>query len=493
MRRRLLSTALAESLEPRTLMSGSDDLVHHLYYPEGYSSRTISEAVPITNPNSVAATYELWARYAVGERDQLISSGTIAPHSRAGVVVTNARRDGSSITRAGVGYALELRSSAPLAANLSHYDFGTAIGESFTNATSTEWTFGDGVKDSVNVRQALVIYNPNNQEAHVTLTAFTESGQVVSVTKSIDALRRGGWNLHRALDVSEGLYGIRVTSDIPIVAALTHYDITEQRGYGSLGQTGGATAGYIASIDPEDNSDDGTPDQGGSNDDDGTPDQGNGRANRRATLGILNAGDAPATITLKFVDRQHGDTVVVAERTLTVLAGSHDKVDVASLGIVADAGFGVVYESDLPVTMAASVFRGNDAVGVEATAVAATTWTFGEGFMSAARAGLSVFEDLYVFNPGATAAEITVEFFLGDGRTYSVSDSMDSLKIEDFELHDLPGLLALGATSYFGVRITSTAPVVAAFEHWDSVLGGGFATQGLPGGTIVPLADILVL
>lgn len=493
MKRRLLSVALAESLEPRTLMSGSDDLVHHLYYPEGYSSRTISEAVPITNPNGVAATYELWARYAIGERDQLISSGTIAPHSRSGVVVTNARRDGSSITRSGVGYALELRSSVPLAANLSHYDFGTAIGESFTNATSTEWTFGDGVKDSVNVRQALVIYNPNNEEAHVTLTAFTESGQVVSVNKSIDALRRGGWNLHRALDVSEGLYGIRVTANVPIVAALTHYDITEQRGYGSLGQTGGATAGYIASIDPEDNSDDGTPDQGGGNNDDGTPDQGNGRANRRATLGILNAGDTPATITLKFVDRQHGDTVIVAERTLTVLAGSHDKVDVVSLGIVADAGFGVVYESDQPVTVAASVFRGNDAVGVEAASVAATTWTFGEGFMSAARAGISVFEDLYVFNPGATAADITVEFFLGDGRTYSISDSMDSLKIEDFELHDLPGLLALGTRSYFGVRITSTVPVVAAFEHWDSVLGGGFATQGLPGGTVIPLADVLAL
>jgi hypothetical protein len=487
------SLALAEPLEPRTLMSGSDDLVHHLYYPEGFSSRTISEPVPITNPNSADATYELWARYATGERDQLISSGTIAPHSRAGIVVTNARRDGSSITRAGVGYALELRSSVPLAANLSHYDFGTAIGESFTGTTSTEWTFGDGVKDSVNVRQALVIYNPNNEEAHVTLTAFTESGQVVSVTKSIDALRRGGWNLHRALDVSEGLYGIRVTSDVPIVAALTHYDITEQRGYGSLGQTGGATAGYIASIDPDDNSDDGTPDQGGSNDDDGTPDQGNGRANRRATLGLLNAGDTAATVILKFVDRQHGDTVVVAERTLTVPPGSHDKVDIASLGIVADAGFGVVYESDLPVTVAASVFRGNDAIGVEATAVAATTWTFGEGFMSAARAGVSVFEDLYVFNPGAAGANVTVEFFLGDGRTYSVSDSMDSLKIEDFELHDLPGLLALGATSYFGVRITATVPVVAAFEHWDSLLGGGFATQGLPGGTIVALADILVL
>lgn len=474
-------------------MSGVEPLSHHLFYPEGFSGRTVSEAVPITNPNSAAVTYELWAHYASGERDQLISSGEIAPHSRAGVIVTNARRDGSSLTRSGVGYALELRSSAPLAANLSHYDFGTAIGESFTSTTSTEWTFGDGVKDSANVRQALVIYNPNNQEAHITLTAFTESGQVVSVTKSIDALRRGGWNLNRALDVSEGLYGIRVTSDIPIVAALTHYDITEHRGYGSLGQTGGATAGYIASIDPEDNSDDGTPDQGGNNNDDGTPDQGNGRASRRATLGILNSGAAAATVTLRFVDRQHGDTVVVAVRTLTILPGSHDKIDVVSLGIAADAGFGVVYESDLPVTVAASVFKGNDAVGVEATTVAATTWTFGEGFMSASRAGLSVFEDLYAFNPGASSANVTVEFFLGDGRTYTISDSLESLKIEDFELHDLPGLLALGATSYFGVRITSSVPIVASFEHWDSVLGGGFASQGLAGGTIVPLASVLVL
>ena len=34
-------------------------------------------------------------------------------------------------------------------------------------------------------------------------------------------------------------------------------------------------------------------------------------------------------------------------------------------------------------------------------------------------------------------------------------------------------------------------PVVASLEHWDSAVGGGFSTLGMPGGTIVPFSSVL--
>ena len=45
---------------------------------------------------------------------------------------------------------------------------------------------------------------------------------------------------------------------------------------------------------------------------------------------------------------------------------------------------------------------------------------------------------------------------------------------------------------FYGVRVAAAVPIVASMKHWDRDLGSGFATIGIPTGTMVPLSLLLV-
>ncbi len=163
-----------DALEPRALLDSTLPFV--LYSPEGYASDLINEFVPITNPSSEVAEYELWARYETGERDQLIASGTIAALSRGGVTVSDSQNPGATVVRKDTPFALELRSSVRVTATLSHYDFDSAIGESFTSTTSLQWTFGDVQKNATDIRDFILVFNTSDLDSTVTITIYGQNG-----------------------------------------------------------------------------------------------------------------------------------------------------------------------------------------------------------------------------------------------------------------------------------------------------------------------------
>jgi hypothetical protein len=476
-----------ESLEPRVLLASSP-LTFEAYYPEGYANNTINEYVPITNHGEVEVEYELHARYEWGERDQLISSGRIAPHSRGGVTISEAGRADDRLVRDDVPYALVLKSTAPLSATISHYDFGTALGESFTNRPSSAWSFGEGFKSADDSRDYILVYNPGQAPVTATITVYHASGLKVNESITLGGERRGGWSIQDIAGVPEGAFSVVVSASGPVVAAQSHYQLKTGRGYGALGTPeGGATAGVVPAIEFDD-------DFYERNGDD-SPHHSSGHHAANAYLNVLNTNEEATTVTLTFViDASHGVDVAPIRRTLTVPGNSRAQLSIRDVpGIPADAEVGVAYRSELPVTVSGSVYQGMDATGVEAATIAATTWDFGEGFMSRSRAGRGVMDEFYIFNPGAQDTLLTIEFSLHTGEKLTFTKEVDGYELEGLKIERFLDLTLLPEDVWYGVRITSPRPVVASMEHWDAAVGGGFSTFGMPGGTIVDLRDVLTI
>jgi hypothetical protein len=469
-----------EGLEARVLLAG---MPFETYFPEGFTSDNVNEYVPMTNHGEVEAQFELHARYEVGERDQLLASGTIAPHSRGGVTISEAGRPEDRLVRKDTPYALVLRSTQPISATMSHYDFGSAIGQSFTSKTSTTWSFAEGKKDD-STRDYILVFNPSQSAVDVRMEVYGAGGITVPRTLHLEAERRGGWSMADIAELARGAFSVRITSSAPVVASQSHYEVTTGRGFGTIGTPdGGATAGIVPAIEFEDDFYDVNGD-----------DRSHARFQANSFISILNTNDTGATVTLTFVmDARHGVTPAPVQRVFTIGAASRTTISVRDLGLPSAEHFGVVYRSNAPVTLSGSTYQGMDAIGVGAATVAATEWKFGEGYMRAASAGRAIIEDLYVFNPGSSEVTVTFEFALHTGQTVTASKRIDAHELEDIKIDRFLDLSSLPAQFWYGVRITSSAPVVSSLEHWDGGNGGGFSTFGMPGGTVVDFGSVLTL
>ncbi len=464
-----------ESLEPRVLLSG---MTFEAYYPEGFASDNINEFVPITNHNGVAVEYELHARYEIGDRDQLIARGTIPAFSRGGVTISDSQAVEDRLVRKDEPYALVLKATAPVSATMSHYDFGTAIGESFTTSTSNAWSFSTGRKDD-RTRDFILVYNPDDSGTEVELTVYGANGVETTSRFRLEPQRRGGWALNDIPGLPDGPIAMVVRADRPIVAAQSHYQLDTERGFGAVGTPdGGALAGIVPAIDFDD-------DFYERNGDD-SPHRSSGRHTANAYVSVLNTNSTAASIDLTFVFDD--DDIPVRQQTIVVAAGSRATFSVRDFALPLSEEFGIVYRSNVPVTLSGSVYQGMDATGVEAASIAATTWDFGEGYMSRSRGGTTILENLYIFNPGAFEFDVRVEFYFTDGSTLQYTDSIDGYELDDIHLDRIDALRLRAEDQWYGIRVTAPAPIVAMLEHWDGGNGGGFSTFGMPSGTIVDFA-----
>lgn len=469
-----------DALEPRALL---DALSFALYSPEGFASDQINEFVPITNPNGQAAQYELWARYETGQRDQLIASGTIAAFSRGGVTISDSQNPGATVVRKDTPYALELLSSLPLTATLSHYDFESAIGESFTSTTSLQWTFGDVQKNATDVRDFVLVYNPSDVNTAITLTIFGANGIVHTESRVVEARRRGGWSIQDIAPLAAGEYGVRITSDQFVVAFQSRYQLKTGRGWGALGTpNGSATDGVVPSGSYSDNFYNVNGDQGGP------------RYTADSTLGILNTNASPVvsvvTLTFQFDDGNHSTMT----RTVVVRARGHELVSFREFGLPQNVNFSIVYRANVPVTVTIGRYQGMDGTGHNGSTIAATEWTLGEGYMSRDRGGSAVRETLHIYNPtGIESLRATIEFLGVDGTVLSVDRFLTQRTINVVDLHEISQLRNRAADQWFGIRVTAVQPIVVSFEHWDSGNGGGFGTLLLAGGFTLPFIDALLV
>lgn len=442
--------------------SSAPTLPYRLYHPEGFANYRSSTFVPIVNPNAGPARVVVIARYedpSTGPRDQVLYDAVLAGDSRGGITITTPQLfavDGQ-LVRPDTPYALEVRSSLPVGAMLSHYDFGAATGESFTAATSRVWTFGEGFK-AQRVRDFIVFYNTTDATVKVDTTIYPE-GQAapVTLTAVLGPHRRGGWNLWRNGAVPAGPFGIRVSAPAPVVAALTHYDTNLGGGFGVLGTAG---EGSVSGVNP-----------GG--------ELGVNADNEFLT--VLNTQDETARVLFTFLF----DNGSAYRQTLTAPGRMRSGLNLSTLpgfdGVALGQAYSILYESlnGVPVTVTLPSFGFGEAEGSAFAERAATGWSFAEGFRPPT-GNTAVTELLRVFNPNGsdTLVEITLRYT--DGAAATVRRVITARTALELDLHELVDADRRDAQAYYGVSVQAANPVVAHLVHADAFLGGAFATLGNP-------------
>lgn len=471
-------------------LNGSS-LPYSLYYPEGYANNRANSFLPIVNGGStpvrvvVIAHYEKSGIYSLPVSEVLYDSatdettGVIPANSRAGITLTNPANYAAGTSGGGglpgrvlslisgrpgvfkdTPYALEVRSSAPIGAEFSHYDFGITTGVSALSTQSTTWTFAQVQKTST-MADVIVFVNPSTVTTKVTLTFFGASGQVAQTfTQNVEAGRRGGWSVS-ALNIPSGTFAARLDSEQPIVAALTHYDIGAGNGYGTTGlpsagsTTGGTSQGQV------------------------------GLTATSESVRVLNTNATQATVTFTFAFANSSSY----RRTLIVPARSSGGFSVSSLvGFPVGQAYSVLYDSTQPVTVSLPNQTSVGSSGSTLTSAASTQWLFGDGFRPAQ--GNLVKEFLRVFNPSVTDQTVEIAINYNDGTSEVFRRTVPARATANYNVFDFitgsranPGTVP-GVGSFYGVRVAAAVPVVAFMGHYDGFLGGGFGSLGTPLGTL---------
>lgn len=473
----LVPLTTAGAIDPNTLP-------YAIYYPEGFANNRASTFLPIVNGGAsnvrvvVIAHYEKSTSFTLPVSEVLYdtatdeTSGVIAPGSRSGITLTTPTLYANG-TSAGAGlpgrvqslitgrdgvfkntpYALEIRSSAPVGAQLSHYDFGITTGQSAISQESTTWTFAE-VQKGANINDFLVFLNPGTITTKVTLTFYGATGQVATqFTQNVDPGRRSGWSVAN-LSIPNGSYAVSLIAEQPIVAALTHFNSTAHSGYGTLGlPSAGSLHGGTAQ----------------------------GQVGLTATdeaVRVLNANSTPATVTFTFAFANASSY----RRTLVVPARSSGGFSVSSLvGFPGGQSYGVTYDSNVPVTVSLPNQTSVGASGTTLTALASTQWLFGDGFRPAA--GSAVKEYLRVYNPSQTDQTVEVAINFSNGTSEVFRRTVLARGTSSFDVFDFITGSHRSSAAFYGVRVVSAVPIVAFLGHFDGFLGGGFGSLGTPLGT----------
>jgi len=441
-------------------------LPYRQFFSEGFIGNQIFTFVPISNPSAQANRVVVIARYETGVRDQVVGDLTIAGNSRSGLTLITPEifANGGALVRANSPYALEIRSEKPVASTFSHYDlalldgFRAAVGESFTTQVSTTWSFGQITKGQGHF-DFLTFYNPNNDTSTITATFYSSSGgSPYSVSRSLDAFRRGGVNILQDQDMQglpDGEYGVVITSLNSFVTSATRYDTVNRTADGLIGNVGnGSLRGVVAE----------------------------GQLGLNGTtqhLGVLNAGTMAASVIFSFIF-SNGSSY---RTNLNVAAGSVAGLNVEELpNFPTGLTYGVLYESNVPVSLTVDQPAYADAVASGTSDQAYSYWGFGEGFRPGDTENHpGVTDYLRLYNP--SNADVTVEIrIVYDGlpgsetfrRTLSAR-RVTELNVDQF----ITGGRRLTA-QFYGITVKAPTPIVAYMGHFDRLFPGAFGTIGTP-------------
>ena len=468
-----------------TILVNSEPKKQYLYFPEGYASPSIYEFASISNNNAFDVTYSVIAYYEdvnnVIPPTVIYNNLVIKAGSRGGVTTSDPRGNAFSGMRQFTPYTLVIESNAPLGATMAHYDFGSTVGDPFTEKVSATWTFGRVEKNPGAVEDYLLYFNPNPFDVTVTTTAYTSAGPIVidlGPNNVVHSNRRFGLSIKDLPQLPVEIMGVVVTARATnpvdnaafaasgIVASLSHYDLANGAGYGLFGNPeGGANKGVSPSLT---NSSTVTGEITLFNPNPTT-------ANVQVTRTYLTAG-LPPKVT----------AYTIPARTTIVLKG-------ASLQMVDSQAAGITYTSNIPIVMTTAQTQLGDA-DATASAIAAGTNTLlsGDGFINTELAGSKYFETVNLYNPTNAATIITVKLlFTGTTDFITFNIPVAAFGFGQLKLHEVPELIIdRPGLNFFSIEASAPVPVVATLTHYDLVLGGGWTSSGVPLGLTNDLTTI---
>ncbi|MFG0284075.1 MAG: hypothetical protein ACF8R7_06595 [Phycisphaerales bacterium JB039] len=449
-----------------------------LYFPEGFAGDDIREYISFANPSATdSVTYDVILYYENPDLApaRLVSGGTLAPGARGGLTVSDAGRVFNPMVQLNEPYSIVIESDGVLGATFAHYDFGAAIGESFTGRTSDIWTFARVERNPGGVEDFLVYYNPNAHDVTVTLTAYSGEGAPITIEQTVGANRRGGWSVDDLAQLPLGVFSVRLTSapastiepgdsHIGIVAALSHFDIVGGSAFAVLGDAlGGSTLSVIPRVE-----------------------RGDGVETQ---ITIFNPGSTTTAVTIigsytqaAFEDVQQN--VTVAARSFVTLTG-------ADLGLIRNQPLGLRFDSVRPITVTAVQTEKGDAAAIQAVAEGATTWFFGDAFINNTLAGDQYFETISFYNPASASLAVDIKLYFNDGSILTDTITVGPDGFAEFRLHEFEGLLSRDQMlNFFGLELKANSPFIVQMDHYDLFLDGGWGAAGAPLGLLNPLSRI---
>ena len=467
-----------------TMFELRPNYAYRIFYPEGWANESsIDQFVPLVNPNNVAIQYRVIAHYersnggdAGAALSFIVAEGTLQANSRGGVSMTTRGGIGHSIVNLQRGYAIEVQSTLPIGATLSHYDTfdptqaasGVATGEALTNITSTSWFFSNVIKNPATNREYLLFFNPNDTAASVTVT-FDQGGSVIaSATFPVYANSRWGLAINDLPALTGGSYGVVVSSTIPVLAAQSAYT-TDGYGDSSIGipGTSGAQAPASGVIPFVDRSNDLT-----------------------SRLSFINSNASSVDVLLTARDQQG----VSVTRSLTIGPRSVMTDNLTWVTGLTGTAFSIEYAATGPlgVTVAQDSASRGDSTFYPAMSTPATAWAVADAYLYRVQAGVRYFENLSVFNPNNAATSVTVDFLLYDRSNFIPQGQSDRIS----HTYTIPAHTTLTIPMHapdslvmtydnrpevwFSLVARASVPIYTTFTHWDLNQGGGWDSWATP-------------
>jgi IPT/TIG domain len=111
------------------------------------------------------------------------------------------------------------------------------------NAPATTWYLPEGSSD-YGFETWILVQNPNDAQANVTLTYMIENGQPVEAKKTVAANSRGSFNMKEDIGAKDA--SIQVTSDVPVIPERSMYRNNRREGHDSIGTTSPSLTYYLA-------------------------------------------------------------------------------------------------------------------------------------------------------------------------------------------------------------------------------------------------------
>ncbi|MBX3358342.1 MAG: peptidylprolyl isomerase [Phycisphaeraceae bacterium] len=438
-------------------------------------------------------------------RDKVIYTGSIAPNSRGGITISHFGTNGApsldDLVPQGIPYSIEINGTNPLVGTISHYDFGTATGESFSRVSSTTWGFADALKviGNAGVNSFLVWQNPTDKTASIQVSFYFQNLSSFTLNVDTDHFRRGGLSLTEIAQIANNTpFAIQVVSNQPLVAALTQFDSrspVDPQGFTQIGLDG---AGSSFGIIP----------------------YGNVGTSTTDIVSFFNPGTTSAVINLNLTFSEAGQADLQIPAAVIVQPQSRGSYNfgvqspiLANRGAYTvrySAGSAKVYGGWVHTQFFPTVPTNVDAASNPISPIAATSWAFGEGFMDGTgtdpRAGRDLFETISVYNPNSvfftganTPVTVNLALRYSDGFVLNLDPVVvNGGRRYDYVMNSIQAVLDQGINNgrfYYSIEVTANLPVVVQMRHFDLTLGGlqpsgGFATMGVPGGTIVRLEQL---
>jgi peptidyl-prolyl cis-trans isomerase A (cyclophilin A) len=506
----LVELVSAEIIKPATVQGF---FTHQVFSPEGFRSGSTTETVELFNPNAFSGAYQVTVHYETGQRDTVISQGTLGANRKLSITLSDKSQPGLNNVRSGVGYSVQVDSAfpqsqaaaLPMGVSSNRIDFNAAAGEAFFNPAAEtrtgalkSWAFPRVEHNTLS--PAFIVYqNLTAQDATVT-TTFHSANSTFTAVRTLGAYRRGGLEVFGFPEVPDGVLWISTTSTQDIVAAVSDWDLPATGVSPASAYTPGWTAMGVAN--------------GGNNE--GAYAGAEIRNNYTSLMSVSNSASETANVTLNIWRASGLPTV----RTLTLLTGERKDLvlDSTDLSIPADEFFSITYTSDNPVAVQYTSFdsvgrnqstgKHSDGVSSAFEDASAPAALFADGRSNPTLPAAQLSETVSLFNPFAASTgqsfTYAVKFYFSDGTVISaasgslqpnarvdiISGNIAAVrnKVASNNSFRNYGIVVTGQAIGPADGTTNVAPVTV-LTRWDTSAGRAIASGSMFSAAATPLGD----